>query len=249
MKFIYTVACFLFLSFFCSCTSTEKLTYLQDEKSDNIKANELIKTMRLQESQYKLQPADRLKLNIFSLTDEKINFIKEPEVEVVLDSKGQIELPVIGFVTISGLTLREAEQKLKTVSSEYLKSPSISIKLLNFNFTVIGEVSQQGSFNSTETRLNVLEAIGKAGGLTENANRENIRIVRTENNSAKIYQFNILEDNSLQSPNYFLQPNDILLISPLKSNTQSQQRTATVGLVISVISVISSVVYLIFRNN
>jgi polysaccharide export outer membrane protein len=249
MNFIYTVACFLFLSFACSCTSTEKLTYLQDQKSDNIKANELVKTMRLQESQYKLQPADRLELNIFSLTDEKINFIKEPKMEVVLDSKGQIELPVIGFVTISGLTLREAEQKLKTVSSEYLKSPSISIKLLNFNFTVIGEVSQQGSYNSTETRLNVLEAIGKAGGLTENANRENIRIVRTENNSAKNYQFNILEDNSLQSPNYFLQPNDILLVSPLKSNTQSQQRTATVGLVISVISVISSVVYLVFRNN
>jgi polysaccharide export outer membrane protein len=248
MKFIYTVACFLFLSFLCSCTSTEKLTYLQDEKSDNIKANELIKTMRLQESQYKLQPADRLKLNIFSLTDEKVNFIKEPEVEVVLDSKGQIELPVIGFVTISGLTLREAEQKLKTVSSEYLKSPSISIKLLNFNFTVIGEVSQQGSFNSTETRLNVLEAIGKAGGLTENANRENIRIVRTENNSAKIYQFNILEDNSLQSPNYFLQPNDIVLVSPLKSNSRSQQRTATIGLVVSVISVVTSVLYLVFRK-
>jgi polysaccharide export outer membrane protein len=248
MKFIYTVACFLFLSFFCSCTSTEKLTYLQDEKSDNIKATELIKTMRLQESQYKLQPADRLELNIFSLTDEKVNFIKKPEVEVVLDNKGQIELPVIGFVTISGLTLREAEQKLRTVSSEYLKSPSISIKLLNFNFTVIGEVSQQGSFNSTETRLNVLEAIGKAGGLTENANRENIRIVRTENNSAKIYQFNILEDNSLQSPNYFLQPNDIVLVSPLKSNSRSQQRTATIGLVVSVISVVTSVLYLVFRK-
>jgi polysaccharide export outer membrane protein len=248
MKFIYTVACFLFLSFFCSCTSTEKLTYLQDEKSDNIKATELIKTMRLQESQFKLQPADRLELNIFSLTDEKVNFIKKPEVEVVLDNKGQIELPVIGFVTISGLTLREAEQKLRTVSSEYLKSPSISIKLLNFNFTVIGEVSQQGSFNSTETRLNVLEAIGKAGGLTENANRENIRIVRTENNSAKIYQFNILEDNSLQSPNYFLQPNDIVLVSPLKSNSRSQQRTATIGLVVSVISVVTSVLYLVFRK-
>ena len=248
MKFVYTIACFLFLSFFCSCTSTEKLTYLQDQKSDNIKANELVKTMRLQESQYKLQPADRLELNIFSLTDEKVNFIKKPEVEVVLDNKGQIELPVIGFVTISGLTLREAEQKLRTVSSEYLKSPSISIKLLNFNFTVIGEVSQQGSFNSTETRLNLLEAIGKAGGLTENANRENIRIVRTENNSAKIYQFNILEDNSLQSPNYFLQPNDIVLVSPLKSNSRSQQRTATIGLVVSVISVVTSVLYLVFRK-
>jgi polysaccharide biosynthesis/export protein len=249
MNFSYTVACFLFLSFFCSCTSTEKLTYLQDQKSDNLKTNELVKTMRLQESQYKLQPADRLQLIIFSLTDEKINFIKKPEMEVVLDSKGQIELPVIGFVTISGLTLREAEQKLRTVSAEYLKSPTISIKLLNFNFTVIGEVGQQGSFNATEAKINVLQAIGQAGGLTENANRENIRIVRTENNTAKIYEINILEDNALLSSNYSLQSNDIILVSPLKSNTKTQQRTATIGLVISVIGVITSVIYVITRNN
>jgi polysaccharide biosynthesis/export protein len=248
MNFSYTVACFLFLSFFCSCTSTEKLTYLQDQKSDNIKANELIKTMRLPESAYRLQPTDRLGLNVFSLTDEKINFLKDPEMEVVLDSKGQVELPVMGFVTIGGLTIREAEQKLRTVTSEYLKSPSVSIKLLNFNITVIGEVSNQGTFLLTEPRVNILEAIGKAGGLTENANRENIRIVRNENNTAKIYTLNLLEDNTLLSPNFFLQPNDVLLVNPLKSTAQREKTSATIGLVFSVISVISTALFFAFRN-
>jgi len=205
--------------------------------------------MRLQESQYKLQPSDRLGLNIFSLTDEKINFLKDPEMEVVLDNKGQVELPVIGFVTVSGLTIREAEQKLKTVTSEYLKSPSVSIKLLNYNVTVIGEVMNQGTFLSTEPRINILEAIGKAGGLTENANRENIRIVRSENNTAKIYTVNLLEDNALLSPNFFLQPNDVLLINPVRSQTQNQQKTATIGLVISVIGVITTMFWVISDIN
>jgi len=249
MKLIYLLFSLFIISFFSSCTSTRNISYLQDEKSDNIKANELIKTMRLQESQYKLQPSDRLLLNIFSLTDEKINFIKDPEMEVVLDSKGQVELPVMGFITISGLTIREAEQKLKTVTSEYHKSPSISIKLLNFNITVIGEVTNQGTFLLTEPRANILEAIGKAGGLTENANRENIRILRNENNTAKIYRLNLLEDNALLSPNFFLQPNDVVLINPLRSTTQNQQRTATLGLVISVIGVITSVLYVVSNNN
>jgi polysaccharide export outer membrane protein len=247
MKLIYSLACLFVLMIFSSCTS-QKLTYLQDEKSDNIKANELLKTMRLQEVLYKLQPGDKLGLNVFSLTDEKINFLKNPDMEVVLDNKGQIELPVIGYVTISGLTIREAEQKLKTVISEYLKSPSVSIKVLNFNFTVIGEVSQQGTFVAEAPKVNILEALGKAGGLLENANRENIRIVRNENNTAKIYQINILEDNSLLSPNFFLQSNDIILVSPLKSQMQSEKRTATIGLVISVISVITSALFLVFRN-
>lgn len=234
---------------FCCCTSTKSVTLLQDEKSDNEKANELVKTMRLQESQYKLQPSDHLGLNIFSLADERINFLKDPKMEVIIDTKGQIELPVIGFVPLSGLTIREAEQKLKTVISEYLKSPSVSIKLLNYNVTVIGEVVNQGTFLSTEPRINVLEAIGKAGGLTENANRQNIRIVRNENNTAKIYTINLLEDNALLSPNFFLQPNDVLLINPLKSQSQNQQRTATIGLVISVIGVITTMFWVISDLN
>ena len=107
----------------------------------------------------------------------------------------------------------------------------------------------QGTFLSTEPRINILEAIGKAGGLTENANRENIRIVRSENNTAKIYTVNLLEDNALLSPNFFLQPNDVLLINPVRSQTQNQQKTATIGLVISVIGVITTMFWVISDIN
>ena len=248
MKLIYSIACLIMSIWIVSCTSTKKITYLQDEKSDDIKVNELIKTIKLQESQYKLQPTDRLLLNIFSLTDEKINFLKKPDVEVMLDNKGQVEIPVVGFVTISGLTITEAEQKLKIVLTEYLKSPSVSIKLINFKVIVIGEVMNQGTFLSTEPKLNILEAIGKAGGLTENANRQNIRIVRTENNVAKIYAMDLLEDNALLSPNFFLQPNDVVLVNPLKSLAQREKTTATIGLVFSVISVVSTALFFAFRN-
>jgi polysaccharide export outer membrane protein len=120
---------------------------------------------------------------------------------------------------------------------------------LNFNFTVIGEVTQQGTFIATEPRVNVLQALSKAGGLTENSDREHIRLIRNENNTAKIYQLNLLEDNSLLSPNFFLQSNDILLINPLKSRVEVQQRTATIGLVISVIGVITSALYIATNNN
>src|SRR5687768_15098445 len=100
MKLIYSIRYVFIVALLYACTSTKSINYLQDNKSDNTKAQELVKTMRLQESQYKLQPTDRLLLNIFSLTDEKINFLKEPLLEVVLDSKGQVELPVMGLVTI-----------------------------------------------------------------------------------------------------------------------------------------------------
>src|SRR5688572_24736511 len=100
MKLIHFIACCFLVCLF-ACTSTKNITYLQDEKSDNLKPDELLKSIRLQEDAYKLQPADRLGLKVFSLTDEKINFLKDPELELTIDSKGQVEIPVVGGVVIS----------------------------------------------------------------------------------------------------------------------------------------------------
>lgn len=247
MKLRITLAliCFAFL---CSCSSPKKLIYLQDDTADNVNAAQLIKTLKLQESEYKLRPKDRLNMTITSLTDEKVNFIKKPEMELVIDSNGQIELPVIGLIQIGGLTIKEAEDKIKKVSSDFLRSPSITIKVLNFSYTVIGEVSKQGSFVAEDPKVNILQAIGEAGGLTENANRENVRIVRSENGTAKIYKINLLEDNSLLSSNYFLQPNDIVLVDPIKANALRQERIATVGLVISIITSLSFLLYQVINR-
>lgn len=251
MKHTYIGFIFIII-LFTSCATTEKITYLQDRHPDNVKTNELIKTVTLKDFQYKIQPSDRLHLNIFSLTDEKINFFKNPEMDVLVDANGQIELPVIGLVTLSGMSIKEAEEKLKKVTSEYLKSPSVSIKLLNFNYTIIGEVNKQGSFNAIDPKINILEAIGQAGGLTENANRENIRIIRNENSkngtTAKVYKINLLEDNSLVSPNYFLQSNDIVLVNPLKANAARQQRISNLSLVVSLATSAGFLIYQLFRK-
>lgn len=245
-----TLLTLISLIFLCSCSSPKRLIYLQDDKADNVKTDQLVKTLRLQEDNYKLRAGDRLQLNVFSLTDERINFLKDtPEIELAVDNKGQIEVPVVGFIDVNGLTIREAEARIKEKSNGFLKSPAVSVKLLNFNFTVIGEVINQGGFTSTEPRVNLLEAIGKAGGLTENANRETVRIVRNENSTAKIYRINLLEDNSLTSQNFFLQPNDIVLIDPVKSNALRQERVATIGLVISIISSVSFLLYQTLNKN
>lgn len=232
---------FLVLLFFISaCVSTKKITYLQDTVADVTPGQQaLIKSINLNGAQYRLKPDDRLLVNIFSLTEEKLNFIKKPEMELRVDDTGLIRLPVMGAIQVGNLTVKETEEKLKRIASEYLRSPEISVKLLSFNVTVLGEVFRQGAFNVTEPKINILEAIGHAGGVTENANMKNIRIIRNQNDTAKIYKLNMLEDNMLTSTNYFLQPNDIVLVNPLKAKSSSQQRTATIGLVISILSSIA----------
>ena len=233
-RYLYLIGLLVFVS---SCMSTKKLTYLQNNPDGVISDQEaLVKSMHLKDVQYRLKPDDRLLVNIFSLTEEKLNFIKKPEMELRVDAAGQIHLPVMGGIAVAGLTVDGAAEKVKKTAAEYLRSPEVSMKLLNFNITVLGEVYKQGAFNMAESKVNILEALGYAGGVTDNANMQTIRIIRNENDTAKIYRVNLLEDNLLSSNKYFLQPNDVVIVNPLKAKSSNQQRIALVGLVISIVS-------------
>jgi len=222
---------------FFSCTSTKKLIYLQDSAREEAGGNaQLLKAVRLQNQPYRLKPQDRIQVSVFSLTDDKLNFFKRPDLELVVSSNGDISIPVIGPVKVRDLTLKETEEKLVSEVAAYLKSPNITVKLLNFNITVLGEVNRQGSFTVAESSITILGAIGAAGGVTENANMKNVRVVRNENDTARIFQVNMLADNLLLSDNYFLQPNDVVLVNPMRSRASNQQKAATVSLVVSMLT-------------
>jgi len=236
-KLLNTLFLFLIISFNFSCGSVKNFTYLQHNEGRIISDQDAkINSVKLKTIQYRLKPDDRLQVSFFSLTEEKVNFLKKPDIEVVVNDSGKIRIPVIGTVHISGLTIKEAEEKLKLVTSEYLKSPDITIRLLNFNITLLGEVNKQGIYNITESKINILSVIGQAGGLTDNANMRNIRILRNENDSTNLYKVNILDDNLLVSDKYFIKPNDIIIVDPLKAKSKNQQTLATVGLVVSILS-------------
>ncbi|GEO03924.1 polysaccharide export protein, BexD/CtrA/VexA family [Adhaeribacter aerolatus] len=226
-----------------SCASSKKFILLQDQQADaQNNQNELIKSFTLKEKEYLIKEDDRLLINIFSMTEERFNFLNDrPEVEVTVDSKGQIDLPVIGLVKISGLTIPNAEKKIKTAATDYLKNPRIAIKLLNFNYTVIGEVGKQGTINVIDPQVNVLEAIGQAGGFSEFADRQNVRLIRHENGKANIYQINVLEDNLLLSDKFFLQPNDVILVNSVSRRTTSRDRLSTVSIILSIVTSLSFV--------
>ncbi|MDB5263103.1 MAG: hypothetical protein JWQ14_2384 [Adhaeribacter sp.] len=246
MKFLKRAPFYLLALFFiASCTSSKNLILLQDQQADALNSkNELIKSLALKQSDYLLKQDDRLMINIFSMTEEKFNFLNDrPEVEVKVDNKGQIDIPVIGLVKVSGLTLENAEKKVKTAAADYLKNPRIAIKLLNFNYTVVGEVGRQGTFNVIDPKINVLEAIGQAGGFSQFADRQNVRIIRNESGKANIYHINVLEDNLLLSDKYFLQPNDVILVNPTKKRITNQERLSTVSIILSIVTSLSFVFF------
>ncbi len=204
-----------------------------------------MKSYTIQEPIYKLKADDIISVEVFSLTQEKFNFLgNTPKLELTVDRQGNIELPVVGNLKVVGFTLTQVQEKIKTLTTDYLKSPKVTVKLINFSYTVLGEVNGQGSYQTSNPNLTILEALGQAGGLTEFANRSNIRILRHEQSTVCAYTINILEDDILLSERYFIQPGDVILIDPLRvKNTQGN-----ISYVSLAISILTSLSFLLFRK-
>ncbi|MGV3502910.1 MAG: polysaccharide biosynthesis/export family protein [Adhaeribacter sp.] len=139
-----------------------------------------------------------------------------------IDEEGFVELPEAGRVQVVGLTVNEAQEKIQESFSSYLKKATIIVKLVSFKITVLGEVNNPGHYYIYNTQATLLEGLGLAGDLTDFGNRENITLVRQTNTGLGGVLINLKDAQVLSSPFYYLQPNDVIYVQPLKAkNTRS----------------------------
>ncbi len=141
----------------------------------------------------------------------------------LVDDEGLIEMPVIGSVRVAGLSIAEARDSIRARLNPYLKSPIVNIRFTQFRFTVLGEVKNPTTFTLPEERITILEALGMAGDLTSYANRNDILVIREENGLRSFGNVNIQARDVFRSPYFYLRPNDVIYVQPIK------QKTATVS--------------------
>ena len=132
----------------------------------------------------------------------------------VVDKNGEINFPVMGKVALGGLTKKEATEKMTTQFARYVKKPVVNILFLNFKVTVIGEVNRPSTFTVPSERINVLEALGLAGDMTAFGRRENVLILREKNGTRSTIRLNLNRRETLNSPYFYLQQNDIVYVEP-----------------------------------
>ena len=165
-----------------------------------------------------------------------------------LDANGELELPEIGVLKLSGLTIPEAEEKVKTALEGYFEVPMVRIQLLNYHFTVLGEVEAEGRYTSYDPKLTIFDAISLAGNIGEFADRSNIKIVREEEGQAKVLYLNMLDESTLNADNFYVQRDDIIIVPALKARTSQTYTipniTRTLGWVGAFLGVIALVISL-----
>ena len=160
-----------------------------------------------------------------------------------MDTNGEIDLPVIGTLKLSELTIEEAKAAIAQKLTPYLKDPVIIIRFMNFRFTVLGEVGSPSTLSVPGERITILEAIGQAGDLTPYSNRENIMVIREQDGKREFGYINIHSPEVFQSPYFYLQQNDIVYVEPIPEVTATVRDPITEALpIISGILSISALI-------
>jgi polysaccharide export outer membrane protein len=155
---------------------------------------------------------------------------------VLVDGNGEVEYPVVGKIKVAGLTVFDAEKKLKEVAAQYLRDLVVRVRILNFRYTLLGEVNGEQTVISTNTRLTMMEAIAHGGGLTELADRSHIKVVRQVGNQSEIFYVNLLEEDFIESPYYYVQQNDVIIVPPLRQRTFKRYFSSNLGMITGTLS-------------
>jgi len=167
-----------------------------------------------------------------------------------VDRHGNIRIPYIGDLNVLGYTENEVRLKIEGELGNFLKNPDlvfVTVKLTGIRFIVTGEVGSPGTINLTQNQVSIIDAIANAGEISELGNRENVILIRKTLDGVKKYSLNLTEIEVFESENFYVQPNDIIYVEPLK---QKSWGTGSTGLqsfstVVTVLSFLVSSVLLV----
>jgi polysaccharide biosynthesis/export protein len=231
---------------FGSCTSQKELMYLS-----NLDTASIQQFFPMERPDYRIQYQDILYVDIFTMNPE-MNALLNPSSGTssyntyrddsniyiygyTVSDSGNISIPILGDVRVTGLTIDEVNSAVEFKAKQYLKGAVINVKLLSFKFTVMGEVNRPGSYTNFNNQLTVLDAIGRAGDITDFGNRKHVLVLRPAKKGTATYHIDLQDKNLLQSEGYFLLPNDIVIVEPIKSKP-FQLNIPSMALVLTTIS-------------
>ena len=248
------VAATLILS---ACGSSEKVVYLEN-------ANQIKKETNKALFDARIMPKDILTISVSTINKEaaapfnltvlnagSANALSaQPTLQTYLvDNDGTIDFPIIGTISVSGLTKKECEAMILGKIRPYLaesEKPIVTVRMSSYSISVLGEVAKPGSFQVSREKINIFEALAQAGDMTIYGVRDKVRLIREDANGNKdIYILDLTDANVINSPYYYLQQNDIVYVEPSNIKKQNARVGSITTLWVSATSILVSVASLV----
>ncbi|CAL2082733.1 polysaccharide biosynthesis/export family protein [Tenacibaculum sp. 190524A05c] len=239
-----------------SCVSKKNITYFQNDAIEQAKVSNSYKTV--------FKPDDLLQITVSAVDFETVKPFNLPAVSFatttdraigtpqqqtyLIDNEGNIDFPVIGKLKIGGLTRQETITLLKNkLDPDYVKNPTINIRIANYTITVLGDVRKPGTYTIPNERITILEAIGLAGDLNITGKRNTVKVFREIDGKKKQFDIDLRSNKIFTSPVYYLQQNDLVYVDPNKSSSQDAAFNRNTGLFVSIGSIIVSLIAVLTR--
>ncbi len=240
----------------CSCVSKKDITYFQNDQIEQSKVSNSYKTI--------LKPDDLLLITVSAIDLEAVRHFNLPAVtfdnttgnavgtprqqSYLVDNEGFIDFPVLGRLKLGGLSRKEAINLLKNkLDPDYVKDPTINIRIANYTITVLGDVKSPGTYTIPNERITILEAIGLAGDLNITGKRNTVKVFREINGEKIQFDIDLRSNKVFTSPVYYLQQNDLVYIDQNKSSSQDAAFNRNTGLFVSIGSIIVSLIAVLTR--
>ena len=246
-----------------SCIPYKDTIYLQN------KNNSIDSTMVLVEKPkpYRVQINDILTIRI-KVLDQKNVTIFNPVGEGSLNASsqerayfdgftvnlhGNIRIPELGELNVLGYTYEEIERLIKEMllENQFKETANIfiTVKLAGLRYTANGEVGSPGTNILFQDRVNIFEAIANVGEIPVTGNKKAVKIIRQFPHGQEIHSIDLTDINVMKSPYYYIQPNDIIYVEPLRQKSIGTGRTAveTIGTIATILSLVTTSVLLFTR--
>ena len=229
MKYTYLLFFIVLALNFSSCVSTKQLTYLQENEES---VDSLLTVRKIQEP-YRLQVNDLLSIRVKALDQNEVgifNPINDANPNAtgeeklyydgfVVDPHGNIRIPSFGEMQVLGYTVEEVRTMLEDrLLKDFFKEEAnifVTVKLAGIRYTINGEIGSPGSTIIYRDQVSIMEAIANRGDITVVGNRKDVIIIRQYPLGQKVHHIDLTDINALNSPYYYVQPNDLILINPL----------------------------------
>lgn len=248
---------------FTSCIPTQDLIYLQ--KKNSVQTETSISAVVTKP--YRLQTNDVLSINIKAIDPKLVTiFSTTNQAELgsksesglyfdgfTVDDHGNIRMPILGEINVIGFTLDEVRTRIeKQLLAEYFNKEAnifVTVKLAGFRYTINGEVGSTGTKTLFQEHVNILEAIANAGDITLTGNRKAVTIIRQSPTGSQMHDLDLTDINVMQSPYFYLQPNDYIYVKPLKQKTWGTGKTGieSLGTIITLLS-LATTTFLLLKN-
>lgn len=259
-KLILSIFTALFVLSFFSCSSTKNVAYFKNADSISLAASKGLYDA-------KIMPKDLLTITV-STTDPKTSApfnltVQDPMqsngrvgsgaqgslLQYLVDNDGNINFPIIGMIRVAGLTKRQCEQLIHDKVKPYMaesENPIVNVKMASFKISVLGEVAHPGVFTVETEKISLLQALANAGDLTIYGKRDNVMLVREDATGEKsVHRLNLNDANLINSPYYYLQQNDAIIVEPNKVKAQNSAIGSSTTLWFSGVGILTSVASLV----